>query len=90
MEDHVSAGETAERGMGRVVTSPDVVALEYLQTHVGDLSQDVQVNRPPRPDSGVGAIIVVRGGERQRHGEGWQPVGQSTAEYPKANRDEVL
>ncbi len=40
--------------------------------NVGDLNQDVKVNRPPKPAPGVGAIIVVGGWESQPQGEGWQ------------------
>jgi hypothetical protein len=46
--------------------------VEYIHRNVGDLNQDVKVNRPPMPDSGVGAIIVVGGRESLLHGEGWQ------------------
>jgi hypothetical protein len=80
LDYHVSAGDTAKSGIGRLVTSTYVVAFEYIHTNVGDLSQDAKVNRPPMPASGVGAIIVVRGWESQPHGEGWQPVGKSNAE----------
>jgi hypothetical protein len=59
LDYHASAGDTAKSGIGRLVTSTYVVASEYIQVNVGDLSQDVKVNRPPTPYSGVGAIIVV-------------------------------
>jgi hypothetical protein len=72
LDYRASAGDTAKSGIGRLVTSTYVVAFEYIHTNVGDLSQDVKVNRPPMPDSGVGAIIVVGGWESQPHGEGWQ------------------
>ena len=72
MDYHASAGDTAKSGSGRLVTSTYVVAFEYIHVNVGDLSQDVKVNRPPMPDSGVGAIIVVGGWENQPQGEGWQ------------------
>jgi hypothetical protein len=80
LDYHVSAGDTAKSGIGRLVTSTYVAAFEYIHMNVGDLSQDVKVNRPPRPASGVGAIVVVGGWESQLHGEGWQPVGKSNAD----------
>jgi hypothetical protein len=42
--------------------------------NVGDLSQDVKVNRSPMPDSGVGGFIVVGGEESWLQGEGSQGV----------------
>jgi hypothetical protein len=72
LDYHVSAGDTAKSGIGRLETSTYVVASEYIHTNVGDLNQDVKVNCPPMPDPGVGAIIVVGGWESQPHGEGWQ------------------
>jgi hypothetical protein len=79
LDYHASAGDTAKRGIGRLATSTYVVAFEYIHTNVGELSQDAKANRPPRPDSGVGAIIVVGGWESQPHGEGWQLGGKSNA-----------
>ena len=84
MDYHASAGDTVKNGIGRLVTSTYVVALEYIQTNVGDLSQDVKVNRPPMPASGVGAIIVVRGWESQPQGEGWQ---ESDVRQGEINRE---
>ena len=80
LDYHVSAGDTAKSGIGRLVTSTYVAASEYIHMNVGDLSQDAKVNRPPMPASGVGAIVVVGGWESQLHGEGWQPVGKSNAD----------
>ena len=76
LDYHVSAGDTAKSGIGRLVTSTYVVAFEYIHTNVGDLSQDAKVNRPPMPASGVGAIVVVGDGENPLHGEGWQVDGR--------------
>ena len=77
LDYHVSAGDTAKSGVGRLVTSTYVVAFEDIHTNVGDLSQDAKVNCPPMPASGVGAIIVVGGRESLPHGKGWQLVGKS-------------
>ena len=42
--------------------------------NVGDLSEDVKVNRPLMPYSGVGGVIVLGARESRVHGEGRQGI----------------
>jgi hypothetical protein len=73
----VSGRDSSKRGLGCGGKCHLNYLAESILVNVGGRYQDAKVSSPQMLDSGVGAVIVVRGWESQPQGEGPQSVGIS-------------